>query len=370
MTMSNSLIILEQVHSEIERHERFDTLDESLISGRLSDYLIVEAEKQSPEDVKKKIKDAANQAAKELDKLKNVSKGLGNLRSVNDAIDRLTDELVKSTQDIDAADIAKGGLKNKIFRSGLEKLTVASAAISSLEKSIKTGVENLLSAITLVDSKIDPEDEKYKDKSVRDIVGGKTARLNQVVASIQKSIGGEDKGFFGNLGRSIKSFFSKARGTVLPKLDAKQYAEDLLDAKLGILNQYMKSPAASDADDAKEDASGAVDQVISDTPELAAPPEKASNAGGKSGGEESKSDSGKESQSGGSSVKVDRAQNAGKFPRKDWVKAVVDSANDPDKQQQFADRVNKIAGQKILENKKNIISESRWAQLAGIKDDE
>ena len=101
MKMSKSLIILEQVHSDIERHERFDSLDESIIGGRLSDYLILEAEKQSPEEVKKKIKDAANQARQELDKLRDVSKKLGNLKSINDAIERLTDELSESTQDID-----------------------------------------------------------------------------------------------------------------------------------------------------------------------------------------------------------------------------------------------------------------------------
>jgi len=364
MKMSKSLIILEQVHSVIERHERFDSLDESIIGGRLSDYLILEAEKQSPEEVKKKIKDAASQASKELDKLRNVSKGLGSLRSINDTIDRLTDELVKATQEIDAADIAKGGLKNKVFRTGLEKLTIASAAISSLENSIKSGVENLLDAISLVDSKINPESDEYKDKTLRDIVGGKTERLNQVVASIQKSIGGEDKGFFGNLGRSIKSFFSKSRGTVLPKLDAKQYAEDLLDAKLGVLNQYMKSPAATDADNPKGDAAASVDAVVANTPELAAPPEKTSNADGKS-------DSGGESQNGSSeesgkdgSVKADRAQNVGSFKRPDWTKLAKDDPDD------FVKRVNDIANKKILENKKNIISESRWAQLAGIKDDE
>jgi hypothetical protein len=361
MKMSKSLIILEQVHSDIERHERFDSLDESIIGGRLSDYLILEAEKQSPEEVKKKIKDAANQARQELDKLRDVSKKLGNLKSINDAIERLTDELSESTQDIDAADIAKGGLKNKIFRSGLEKLTVASAAISSLEKSIKTGVENLFNAIKV---RIDPKDKAYADKSVRDIVGGNTARLNQVVASIQKSIGGEDKGFFGNLGRSIKSFFSKARGTVLPKIDAKQYAEDLLDVKLSVLNQYTDSPVAADADNVKKDASGTLDQVLSDTPELAAPPEKTSNGGGKS-------DSGGVSQKGSSegsdkedSVKVDRAQNVGSFKRPDWTKLVNDDPDD------FVKKVNDIAGKKVLENKKNIISESRWAQLAGIKEDE
>lgn len=357
MEMNKSLIILEQVHSEISRHENFESLDESIITGRLSDYLILEAEKQDPEEVKKKIKDAAAQASKELEKLRNVSKGLGNLRSINDAIDRLTDELVKATQEVDASDIAKGGLKNKVFRTGLEKLTIAATAISGLENSIKTGVENLLDAIPLIDNKIDPEDDKYKEKTLRDIVGGKTNRLNQVVASIQKSIGGEDKGFFGNLGRSIKSFFSKARGTVLPKIDAKQYAEDLLDAKIGVLNQYMKSPAAADAEDAGGDASGAVDAVVSATPELAAPPEKSAK-------DEN------ETQSGSSGEKSDAKPSGEFFTRKAWVNVVSNNLKDPQKLKDFADQVNSMAGKKILENKKTVISESRWAQLAGIKDEE
>lgn len=369
MSMSKSLIILEQVHSDIERHERFDSLDESIIGGRLSDYLILEAEKQSPEEVKKKIEDAVSQAEKELDKLRDVSKGLGSLRSINDTIDRITDELIKATQEIDASDIAKGGLKNKVFRTGLEKLTIASAAISSLENSIKSGVKNLLDALRLdgIDIiNLDPESDKYKDikvKTLRDIVGKKTGRLNQVVASIQKSIGGEDKGFFGNLGRSIKSFFSKARGTVLPKLDAKQYAEDLLDAKLGVLHQYIKSPAAKDADSPKGDAAASVDAVIADTPELAAPPAKSGSETDTSSGPE-REGGGKVEKPGSSSVKVDQGTSVGSFKRADWVKLVNDNPDD------FVKRVNNIAGKPVLENKKNIISESRWAQLAGIKEDE
>jgi hypothetical protein len=57
------------------------------------------------------------------------------------------------------------------------------------------------------------------------------------------------------------------------------------------------------------------------------------------------------------------------FGRKAWLNIVSDIANNTDKQQDFVNQINSMAGKKILEGKQaNKITEHRWSLLAGIKD--
>ena len=59
------------------------------------------------------------------------------------------------------------------------------------------------------------------------------------------------------------------------------------------------------------------------------------------------------------------------FSRKAWLEIVSDISNNPEKQQNFVDQLNGIAGKKILEGRgSDAVSNLRWTQLAGLKNED
>lgn len=269
MRLNRSLVLLAEVKRDLDRIERFERLDEGLIKGNLSDYLIIEADpapasNSAGGDAKKaqaRIGEVIKSATAEIQKLKQTSTGLGNLKSINDFIAALTTELNAVSGAVNDADVDKGGTVAKLFGNSFTKLQSVVAAISTAENTIASGVRSLYNTAQSMDGFDGAVNDK---KTFRDMAGGKASTLNTAVTNIKKAIGAGEKGFFSKIGGALKGFFTGK----LPKIDADQFAEDLLNSKMDIIQMYINSPAVQDASSTEGDTAQQLSDVAK-TPEVA-----------------------------------------------------------------------------------------------------
>lgn len=213
-----------------------DILEESLTTGRMSDFLF-EADE---EEVKQSLQDAVDNATKLLDSLEKAGNDFPSV-AIQQATAGLRDKLSK---------ISMTGKTGGNF--GLSDLLgIGAKEISHVGESIGVVNNSILNVVTGVSNMLKTANVKVEevgDQTLKDLVKSKKLTAFKNEAELQKAVkdivqGGVKQKAKGMLAK-IVGFF---KGSQPVNLDVNQFAIDILDAKLGALVQWTKSDSGQAA---------------------------------------------------------------------------------------------------------------------------
>lgn len=270
--MIESIASLQDAYSRRVLHESI--LEESLSSGRMSDFLF-EADE---EKVKESLQDAVDNATKLLDSLEKAGKDFPSV-AIQQATSGLRDKLSKISMTGKTG--GNFGL-NDLLGKGAQEISHVGESIGVINNSILsvvTGVSNMLKTTNI-------KAEEVGDQTLKDLVKSKKLTTFKNEAELQKAVkdivkGGVKQKAKGMLAK-IVGFF---KGSPPVNLDVDQFGIDILDAKIGALIQWTKSDSGQAAQSPEKMQRAVADPVQQAVKDSGASPKElqAAAAGAKSG---------------------------------------------------------------------------------------